>query len=318
MFRESDIVPKRPHRVNQPVPTFQALSRASRFDEGSAELESSRSNYVPERIPTTYDTRIDPTNRDADWAGLVSKENQKRHTNIHRSQQSGIIQTEQGIVSIDEKHQWSHKRRDSNVPLDADSTPLIAGTGALRVDQWKTNNQRMDEPTSRDQLTLDKRALPRRQISDPVQATSTRNNFFGEKLMDHPHTLSNSNAIDFRNKNNFGSGGSVGRNGSMLSNIGQSIVTRLPVPDSNSSRSNGQTAAPRPKTLVIENYKLESGSSGLGLGLKNCKCFLFRIRYRVTGFNHVKKFGLSIIDKSVSVIEIIIINFMTFAAFGRR
>jgi hypothetical protein len=45
MFRESDYVDKKPHKSNQPVPIFQALSRASRLDDGQAEKASSRSNY---------------------------------------------------------------------------------------------------------------------------------------------------------------------------------------------------------------------------------------------------------------------------------
>jgi hypothetical protein len=109
---------------------------------------------TPEIVPTTFDTRLDPTNRyiciyvylhihvctyahintniciyihvyiwtyrDADWAGLVPRGQHKRHNsnNDHRSQITNLRNTEQGIIpSVEEKNDWIQKRRDNHPDL---------------------------------------------------------------------------------------------------------------------------------------------------------------------------------------------------------
>mmetsp|Transcript_21165 Transcript_21165/g.20503 ORF Transcript_21165/g.20503 Transcript_21165/m.20503 type:complete len:259 (+) Transcript_21165:243-1019(+) len=253
MFRESDYVDKRPHKSNQPVPIFQALSRASRLDDGQAEIASSRNVYMPpEIVPTTFDTRVDPTNRDADWAGLVPRGQHRRHNsnNDHRSQITNLRNTEEGIIPCVEER-YDYKRRDNHPDSNHGRTPLIGGTGAQEVDQWKTNSQRMEshEPTSRDQLVLHRRALVKRQITDPIQANFSRRDSINGDTPEAGHRPTH-------NRDKIASGGLVSRNGSMLSNIGQSIVTRLPTNDSLSSSNREQL---RPKTLIVENYRHESG-----------------------------------------------------------
>lgn len=130
MFRESDIREKNPHKINQPLPLFQNLAINSRFDEGSD--QSISSSRVQNIVPTTYDTRIDPDHPNADWQGLVLKDNQRKHTNDHISQQRGIHQTEHGIVSIDEKVEWLQKRRDGSNPATS-SVPLIGGVMSGKI-----------------------------------------------------------------------------------------------------------------------------------------------------------------------------------------
>lgn len=244
MFRESDIVTRGPHKVNQPVPTFQALSQASRFDEGSVEIVSSHDMYPQRIVPTTYDTTVDPSHRDADWAGLVSKENHKRHTADHRSQQTGIVQSEHGLVSTNENNEWLRKRRENNGHPTAGSSGLISGTGASEKDRWQTNNQRMEarEPTSRDQMTRDRRALPKRSMADASRENSGRMTL-SDGSTGPPGVLQSMNSM---REQPLGAGGCVGRNGSMLSNIGHAIVRRLPSEDTVRT-DRGQSNIPRPR-----------------------------------------------------------------------
>ena len=229
MFRESDAIARNPHKVIQPVPEFQAQSRAMRFDEGSVDIASSGSQHSTEIIPTTWDTYVDPTHRDADWAGLVSKQNQRRHVNDHRSQISGVAHSENGIVSIAEKEEWLRKRRDYSSNSGDDKTPLIYGTGASEDDRWKTTSQRMDaqEPTERNQLTFDKRALPLRSLADEGPAYTSR-------MIPFPDTFTGSEcrATSMREAS-VGMRGYSGRSGSMLSNLGHVIA--MDIPNENSS-----------------------------------------------------------------------------------
>lgn len=228
MFRESDATAKNPHTVKQPIPEFQALSRAMRFDEGSVNIVSSGDQQTVECIPTTWDTYVDPTHRDADWAGLVLKQSHRRHVNDHRSQISGVAHTANGIASISEKEEWLRKRRDCNANSGDDKTPLIYGTGASEEDRWKTTSQRMDahEPTERNQMSLCKRALPMRSLADQRPANSSRTTFNDSFTGPQYRTSSMREAT-------VGVGGYSGRSGSMLSNLGQEIAKQIPSESTN-------------------------------------------------------------------------------------
>ena len=177
----------------------------------------------------------------------MSKEAHKRHSNDHRSQMSGIVQSEEGLVSVNEKNEWLRKRREINTNPSAGHSDLISGTGASESERWKTNNQRMDsrEPTSRDQMTRDKRerAVPKRSIADGREGERTGSS--RSIISDgsgHPALI----AMNSMREQSIGSGGMSGRNGSMLSNIGQAIVRRLPSEDS-VRLEKGHEPAPRPR-----------------------------------------------------------------------
>lgn len=229
MFRDSDITAKNPHKVNQQVPELQAISKNSHFDGGFSTSAQLSRDYPPEPVPTTWDTKMDPTHRDADWAGLVTKGNQRRHASDHRALGSGLVQTEQGIVSLNEKSEWLRKRRECAASAAGD-TSLIGGSGGSDADRWKTSNQIMDaqEPTSREQLTLDRRTLPRRSQSSINQATASRTFLSGDVIVP---SNDKSSAPATRDRT-MGSNHCVGRNGSMLKNIGHALVTSLPSKDS--------------------------------------------------------------------------------------
>lgn len=228
MFRDSDIVPKNPHKVNQQIPALQAISRNSQFDSGSSASGQSRRDYPPEPVPTTWDTKVDPTHRDADWAGLVTKGTERRHASDHRALATGLIQTEQGIVSANAKSEWLRKRREHATTED---NSLIGGSGDSEAGRWKTCIQIMDaqEPTSREQLTLDRRTLPRRSLSSIHQATASKPSCSDNISVQDGADLGVPSARD----RSIGSNRCIGRNGSMLKNIGHALVMSLPPKDSN-------------------------------------------------------------------------------------
>lgn len=177
MFRESDEVKKAKHPtfLNKPRPTLQLISEASRNDYSTtAQSYSPRSDgSMPAPVPTTWDTAYDPKHKDADWTGLVSlKNNQKRHSQEHRSQQLGIEATENGIISKDEKKEWPHRRPvDTNVidPSHVQGSFVLGGIDDPE-ERYKSvaMRQQMYEATGRDQLILEKRQKPITKIGDPV------------------------------------------------------------------------------------------------------------------------------------------------------
>lgn len=227
MFRKSDMVEKNPHKVHQQMPLLQATSRATNFDRGFDESNISHETYPPEPIPVKCDAKFHPTHVDADWAGLVAAKSHRRHILDHRALGNGLMQTEQGIVSSSEKGDWLLKRRDKSVVFDTSLTGSIGGF--TDGDHWKTSTQRMNDgvPTTKDQLTLDKRSNPRRNL-----ATIS--------LRENPVTATNPAMVQsgyssgrFSSDTRIGTSRPTGRNGSMLTNIGQALAA-----DIHSSTSN--------------------------------------------------------------------------------
>jgi hypothetical protein len=79
--------------TNKQKAPLQVLSQAARFENNRknqfATVEDLKNTTA---VPTTFDTYYDPSHPDADWSGMVSsKHRQKKHTNDHISQKSGII-----------------------------------------------------------------------------------------------------------------------------------------------------------------------------------------------------------------------------------
>jgi hypothetical protein len=211
MFRDSDFRATNPHKVTQQVPSLQAVSNAARFQGESVSASSSRETYIPEPIPTTWDTIVDPTHRDADWAGLVAKENHRRRTTEHRALNSQLMQSSGGIVSIAD-NQDVHKKQFCKV----DSNPgVVFPTEPVPNDHWKTSQQRMN-----DQEITEKHRLsqPRRPLSKISQYDASENK---------PIIPASS-----CQQTSIGSLRCSGRNGSMLTNIGRSIATKIPTEES--------------------------------------------------------------------------------------
>ena len=173
--RESDYVEPKHHESYTAKPTvvLQLSSQAARFSGPSiAGVNCSTVNDIQAPVvPATYDTVYDPRDPRADWGGLMTKENNKKHTNgTHRSQQLGIEQTELGIISKEEKQEWSRLRRNPDtVPKNDNIIGGIASDG----DRWQTNYQALThgDGTRKDQLTLQKRTAPRVPLPNPAQAS---------------------------------------------------------------------------------------------------------------------------------------------------
>jgi hypothetical protein len=268
MFRESDAPQRQPHPsfYNRPVPTFQAIAQNSKFDDSpSKDIRNYDINPVP--VPVTWDTKLDPDHPDADYSGLVSKYHvQKRHSENPAAHRSHLITTEQGMCTQDETQQWPRKRKEENVrynPITGEGS-IIHGTGALTAEEhWKTNYQRMamKESTTRDQLTLKRQQMPQQGARQDERQGSVPSSARGGSVPNTGRSLAAEAQLYRENMPPsrppvVSSGVSVGRGGSFISDLGSSLVNR--VPDFNIPTAT-RASGPRPKTLVLENYKLDSG-----------------------------------------------------------
>jgi hypothetical protein len=190
---------------------------------------------------------------------LVSKDrvHQKKHSSTHRSLQTGICQTEEGIVSLNEKSEWNHLRRNSN-PAVRGHSDLIGGIDTQEHFQTTSQRQMNGVKTSQDQLTLVKRAGHRKPIQDPAQATPEIR--YGQSSMVAGGSGSGSGGYG---GGEYGGGGGYGYRpqaigGSLIKNIGSSLASRvepLPSHSSGSSHGSGSTS----KTLVVENFNSTPG-----------------------------------------------------------
>ena len=163
-------------------------------------------------------TKRDTKNEDADWAGLVATKSHRRHILNHRALGNGLMQTEQGIVSSNEKSDWLQKRRDTSAAPDTSHSG--ASNGFTDADHWKTSSQRMNhgEQTKRDQLTLDKRSNPRRNLATISQRAGPLSYPMVESMYvnDRPSVATR-----------IGTSRCQGRNGTMLANIGQALAADI-------------------------------------------------------------------------------------------
>ena len=207
MFRNSDHRPTNPHKVTQQIPSLQAVSNAAKFQGESVSATLSREICISEPIPTTWDTFVDPTHRDADWAGLVAKENHRRRPNEHRALNNQLTQGVGGIVSISEnqalqKKQFSVVDRNPGVVFPAEP---------IANNHWQTSQQRMNDQ----EITEKHRLMQHRRPFSTINQMSS--------------SIENKSVIPANTNQQMpiGSLRCSGRNGSMLTNIGQSIVTKI-------------------------------------------------------------------------------------------
>jgi flagellar basal body rod protein FlgC len=182
MFRQSDEVARRPHAsyLNRPTPELQVQGRYGQFDSRTSTnvaQESARNQAGPQPtpIPAAHDTFYDPSHPQADWGGLVSKvNNQKSHTyDDHRAQNQGIENTEDGMVSKEERQEFAHRRRaNDELVTTAKQTYQMSSVINPGFDRWQTTHASFEaqEATSRDQMTYQRRAGTRRVVRDPSQS----------------------------------------------------------------------------------------------------------------------------------------------------
>ena len=184
------------------------------LDRGFHESNTSHGTHPAESTHTKRDTK----NEDADWAGLIATKSHRRHILNHRALGNGLMQTEQGIVSSNEKSDWLQKRRDTSAAPDTSHSGV--SNGFTDTDHWKTSSQRMNEgeQTRRDQLTLDKRSNPRRNLA----TISQRAGPLSHSTVEGMHVNGRS-SVDTR----IGTSRCQGRNGTMLTNIGQALAADI-------------------------------------------------------------------------------------------
>ena len=255
MFRESDYKPYVPHSTykTKPLPGLQLQSQIGKFDEKDAELPNSArcaattSDPMPRAVPSSNDFFYDPSHPEADWSGMVSmRHNQRRHESGHISQKSNIAHAEGGIVSIGRDRDFSNKKRDDRGRVgDSNGCPI---GGIDSTDHWRTTYMGLaeSESTSRSQLTLQKRSLPRKAIIDPAQAQSRSS----ENDMYAIHSA-RSQESSFNPTRNV-----VNTNRSFIANLGASLVTKIAEPDLTPDASQ-QTLS---KTLLTQNYNPTPGN----------------------------------------------------------
>ena len=174
--------------------------------------------------------------------GHVSKLHaEKRHSNNHRSMQPGIICVEEGIVSIEEKQEWPVKKKRDTQGEPVDQS-LIGGIG--QQSPWETSYQRQvnGEQTDKSQLSLLKQSGPRRQIPSPYQNT------INSSKIDIYSTSMLSTVIEDGATRNSGRSSAASK--SILSNLGASLVSRVPDAPHRTKAENQPPFAPIPGEYI--------------------------------------------------------------------
>jgi hypothetical protein len=279
MFRESDVPEKHLHKtfLTKPNPAWQVANSNARFDEEWNDGGGSRSLVHHEQeVPTTWDSRYNPEHPDADWCGLVSKNNQsRRHTNDHSSQRINLSHTEKGIMGQDD-FVLPRRRRDGGAfnPITGEPVeqkqqpPLIAGTGAAQgADHWKTSYQRFveREPTSRDMLTLKRQEEVKKVPSSGmpphhggVGGMGTRGvyqdgptSYDSRVLLAMQQQASRERENTAPNSTSITGAGGLGRGPSLMGSLGGSLMSRVPEFERKQIQADPRS---RPQTLLLENY----------------------------------------------------------------
>lgn len=257
MFRESDYVPPRMHQtfLDRKVPEMQRRGQVARFDDVPERRPSYNLSEADIVVPVTHDTQYNPNHPEADWGGLVSKDRlQRRHTNEHRSQQTSIIQQEDGIVS---KPGYEVEFKHRSVQSKPQSTSSLIGGISAGGDQYRTTTQRLQshEGNTRDQMILKKRIGSKKSL-DPQYVPSFQDSQQHQNRDVYnsvPFAPQNVTPTDDYTHSAVGVGG---RN--FTANIGASLVSRIPdKPSSTRVDPNDYT-----KTMLSQNHKPLPGYTG--------------------------------------------------------
>eukprot|EP00602_Paraphysomonas_sp_CaronLab_P012741 CAMPEP_0185040774 /NCGR_PEP_ID=MMETSP1103-20130426/39240_1 /TAXON_ID=36769 /ORGANISM="Paraphysomonas bandaiensis, Strain Caron Lab Isolate" /LENGTH=262 /DNA_ID=CAMNT_0027580205 /DNA_START=87 /DNA_END=875 /DNA_ORIENTATION=- len=257
MFRESDYQPPKlhPSYEKKPLSLLQHRAKLSQFeDTRSTSVHDGRMDQPP-AVPVSHDTVYDPSHPDADWNGMVSKQRaQKKHTQGHRSQMSGIATSEDGLVSKEERAEWSRLRRPSDPKLRG-ADDLISGI-PTEGDHYMTNYQRQTNgiQTSNDQLTLMKRGGHRKVIQDPAQSTRQKQSEGGGP-MEGQYRQGHNIPTEQENESPFGYRPQA-MGGSLMSSLGSSLVSRVDPPPKSTPKGGYS------KTLISENFNSAPGYTG--------------------------------------------------------
>jgi hypothetical protein len=157
-------------------------------------------------------------------------------------------------VSATEREEWGHLRRSSQPRGQAD---LIGGISSS--DHYQTTSQRQMNgvKTSSEQLTLVKQPTHRKVINDPAQATAEmryRDSYAADSPTVDRATTMGGGANGFGYK-------PQAMGGSLIKNMGSSLLSRVDPPPSHHSASatSHKTPSAVEKTLISENFNSTPG-----------------------------------------------------------
>lgn len=259
--------------MTKPRPALQMQMELSRL-EVPAPLVKEETYYEysmksTPTVPVTYDTYYEPENPNADWSGLVSKEKQSRRLapQSHPGKSSSVVHEEGGLIPREDRQEFQRLRRN-NAPLSENSRAnIISGIDVQDAERWKTNAQRQNnfEGTSRSQLVLNKRLgvkgegreAPRSQAVSIATHSSndpSRMQFAATEQMRDYDGVQNDNTYSlagYRAPPKLASS-------SLLSNIGSSVLQRLP----EDFQIKRLTAYQPSKDLLAQNYNPAPGYTG--------------------------------------------------------
>ena len=187
----------------------------------------------------------------------MSKSNvtQKRHSQDHRSQQTGIRMEEGGIVSVEERKELGRKPGSLEAKEHNNGSIVISGINC-DSERWKTSYKSFEqqEGTAKDQLILVKRAGTRKAIPDPAQARSHNGGTTAASAS--PRTWDSQQQ---QQQQPIAPAPSM-RGRSFLTNLGASIAPRLP----DSRTAIGPTAtAVDARSMLSANYNPYPGKMKL-------------------------------------------------------
>jgi len=210
------------------------------LEENKKNSWATTADEAPEPIRASQTEYYDPNHPDADWSGFVRfKDGQRHHVRGHRSQNSGIIQTEEGLVSKNEKAQWSKKNKSHN-PEAKDTSTIMGGVLDPDHDPYMTDAKRatLGLGTSRAQMTLMKQQMVR----------STEHQHPGASRPPSSMAKENHQLVANNNTNSAPFVPSVSAKGtsrSLLSNLGSDLLYAVP----SSGKAGAQEEGHNPRSV---------------------------------------------------------------------
>jgi hypothetical protein len=244
----------------KPKPALQLISQNARLDPTGrasiAQQKPGNPDDVP-LVPSASDLVYDPSDPAADWSGLVQKNPHKKHIHNHIAMREGIERTEYGIISKEERKEWAQKRGPTDPSFSKTAGTLVLGGIDDPDERYKTSYNRFvnQERTSKDQLTLEKRQNPVKKIEDPSQSKSLayqqQQQFLACNDAFHGSTSSNPST-------SFSSRGLFSGKSSLLSGIGEKLVTDPAIPEYHQERQSRPNEHYR--NLITDNYKPYPGN----------------------------------------------------------
>jgi hypothetical protein len=269
----------------KPKPALQLISQNARLDPTGRASITHQKPGNPEDVPlvpSASDLVYDPSDPEADWSGLVQKNPHKKHIHNHIAMREGIERNEYGIISKEERKEWAQKRAPTDPSVSKSAGTLVLGGIDNPEDRYKTSYNRFvnQERTSKDQLTLEKRQNPVKKIEDPSQSKSLayqqqqQQLFLDSNNAYHGTTSSNPSA-------SFSSRGMFSGKSSLLSGIGEKLISDSSIPEYHQERQSRPNEHYR--NLITENYKPYPGKFFLF-----SYCFVLSLFFFL-GFTGVKK-----------------------------